>query len=317
MWIQLTKGTAPTDGVLITGATSTASCQVNVTVTERSLSFPWAGASTGSSIIGAYGFGVEAGDLTSTDKLFDLTTAQRVPPNNVTFIVGGLINGEDRVLVTALAYSIDYNTELNGPFVDGSTLTFSGGGTAKLLILTDNGDTGNMVVRMLTGTVPLAAETITAGAVTAIVAAAPVPTIDSEQLTLNGELNTTTTTVTVNEVIPTDTPTAGTIRILRANGVYSLHPYSAYSSAGKTFTITSHNFAGNIAVTLNGVFISYIDALYDGTTATDRFTGVYSANRNLFIRVRDGAASPIKTFETTGVLGSAGGSSTAIRTSDT
>ena len=40
------------------------------------------------------------------------------------------------------------------------------------------------------------------------------------------------------------------------------------------------------------------------------------ANRSLFIRVRDGAASPIKTFETTGTLGSAGGSSTAIRTSD-
>jgi len=36
----------------------------------------------------------------------------------------------------------------------------------------------------------------------------------------------------------------------------------------------------------------------------------------LFIRVRDGAGTPIKTFETTGTLGSAGGSTTAIRTSD-
>jgi len=36
----------------------------------------------------------------------------------------------------------------------------------------------------------------------------------------------------------------------------------------------------------------------------------------LFVRVRDGGASPIKQFETTATLGSNGGSATAIRTSD-
>ncbi len=62
------------------------------------------------------------------------------------------------------------------------------------------------------------------------------------------------------------------------------------------------------------VFISYIDKLADATSAS--YTCVYSSNRNLYVRVRDGGISPIKTFETTGVLGSGGGSATAIRTSD-
>src|SRR5574343_617856 len=89
MWIQLLTGVAPTDNQVITGGTSSATCQVNVTVTERTLSFPFIGASTGSAIIGAYGVGIEAADLTANDKLFDLTNTQRTPPNIVTFTVSG------------------------------------------------------------------------------------------------------------------------------------------------------------------------------------------------------------------------------------
>jgi len=316
MWIQLTKGVAPTDGQTITGFTSTATCLVNVTVTERPLSFPWCGASTGSSIIGSYGFGIEAADLTASDKVFDLTNTQHIPPNNVQFTVGGLIASEDRVLVTALAYLIEYDTEANGPFVDGSTLTFGAGGTAKLLILTDEGTSGRMVVRMLTGDVPLNDETITAGAVTAAVNGAPVPTIDAEQFTLAATLNGgTVTDIVVNEVIPSDSPATGTIRILRANGVYTRHEYTGIDYPNKHFIIDSTDFSGNNAASGAGVYISYIDDI--AGAASMSFTSVYLANRNLFIRVRDGAATPIKTFETTGVLGSAGGSSTAIRTSDT
>lgn len=315
MWIQLTKGVAPVNDQVITGE-STATATVNVTVTERPLSFPWAGASTGSSIIGAYGFGIEAADLTASDKLFDLDNQQRIPPNNVTFTVGGLIASEDRVLVTALAYSIDYDTEVNGPFTDGATLTFSGGGTAKLLILTDNGTEGNLVVRMLTGSVPLASETITAGSTTAVVSAAPVPTIDAEQFTLDGALSGgAVTDIVVHESIPTDSPATGTIRILRANGVYTRHAYTGIDYPNKHFIIAPTDFSSNGAADEAGVFLSYIDDI--AGAATMSFTGIYAADRGLFIRVRDGAATPIKTFETTGTLGSAGGSSTAIRTSDT
>jgi hypothetical protein len=68
----------------------------------------------------------------------------------------------------------------------------------------------------------------------------------------------------------------------------------------------------------NNVFISYIDELASATTSS--FTSVYSADRDLFVRVRDGGTAGdlvgIKTFETTGTLGSGGGSAVAIRTSD-
>jgi len=69
------------------------------TITERSISTPFVGASTGSSIIGSYGLGIEALDLSNADKVFDLTNTQRTPPNNVTNTVGGLESGEDYVIV--------------------------------------------------------------------------------------------------------------------------------------------------------------------------------------------------------------------------
>ena len=62
------------------------------------------------------------------------------------------------------------------------------------------------------------------------------------------------------------------------------------------------------------VFISYIDKLADATSAS--FTTIFSSSRDLFVRVRDGGGTPIKTFETPATLGNAGGSVAAIRTTD-
>ncbi|MEM9067096.1 MAG: hypothetical protein AAGE52_01280 [Myxococcota bacterium] len=244
MWIQLLTGVAPTDNDTITGGTSTATAQVNTTVTTRSLSFPFSGASTGSAIIGAYGLGIEATDLSASDQLFDLTNTVRVPPNNVSFTVNGLVSGEDRVLV--------------GP---------------------EDGAGG----------------------------------LDLDQLSLSGTLSGgAVTSVSVSTAIPTDTPSTGTIRILVNTGRYQRVSYTSYS--GSTFTIPSTDFSGDNATSGNNVFISYIDELAGAATAS--FTGVYLADRTLFVRVRDGGGTPIKTFESTGSLGSAGGSSTVIRTSD-
>lgn len=243
MWIQLLTGVVPTDNQVITGATSSATAQLNVTVTDRVLSFPFIGASTGSTIVGAYGVGLEVLDLTSSDKVFDLTNSLRQAPNYVTFTVGGLVSTEDTVLV--------------GP-ATGSALNVG-------------------------------------------------------QFTLNGALTgAAVTSVVVNTAIPADTPATGTIRILRTNGAYSKHSYSAW--AGSTFTIASHNFSTNNAANGANTFISYIDKTAGATS--ESFTAIYSSDRNLFIRVRDGGGTPIKTFESTGVLGSTGGSATAVRTSD-
>ena len=118
--------------------------------------------------------------------------------------------------------------------------------------------------------------------------------------------------VVVTAAIPTDTPSAGTIRIERDSGNYTLHPYSTFT--GSTFTITSHDFTSDPATQPKSVFISYIDKLAAG--ASEAFTVVYLSDRTVFVRVRDGGGTPIKTFETTGTIGTAGGSSTAIRTPD-
>lgn len=241
MWIQLLTGVAPTDNQTITGTTSTATCLVNVTVTERAVSTPFVGVSTGSALIGAYGFGLEALDLSASDKVFDLDNTQRQAPNYVTFTVNGLVSG-DRVLVTNDDTGIDYNQMVH-------------------------------------------TSAITGAAVTSIVS---------------------------DSAIPTDTPSTGTIRLERADGTYSRHAYTSWT--GSTFTIASTDFSSNNAPAGGDIFISYIDTT--ASTSSLSFTSVYSADRTLFIRVRDGGVTPIKPFESTGTLSSAGGSTTAIRTTD-
>ena len=98
MWIQLLTGAAPSGSVVITGASS-ATATYTSTLVERTISFPFCGVSTGSALIGAYGFGVEASGLSATDKVFDLTNTQVNPPDIRSFSVTGLSDGNDYVLV--------------------------------------------------------------------------------------------------------------------------------------------------------------------------------------------------------------------------
>lgn len=246
LWMQLLTGVAPTDNQTITGATSSATCNVNVTVTERPISIGGGSGlvSTGTAIIGPYGLGIEAADLSSAVRLTDLNATVNAPPNNVTFAVAGLVSGEDRVLV--------------GPE--------SGG------------------------------------------------TLNDSQDTVNGALTAGATSVVVTNTIPSDTPTSGTIRLFNGS-TFDRIVYSSYT--GSTYTVdgTAHpsGIPNNIA---NGakMFISYIDELSDASQ--ESFTSVFLSPRSLFVRVRDGGSSPIKTFETTATLGSAGGSVTVIRTTD-
>jgi hypothetical protein len=328
MWIQLLTGAAPTGTDLITAPGSGATVNLNTTVTPRTTSEVFLGVSTGTALIGAYGVGVETADLTVADKLTDLDNVLNPPPNNVVFTVGGLESGEDRVLVGPLGYEFAFDGELTGPFTLGETLTFtSPAGTAYLSELRDNADdTGRMKIRVLSGVQPTDNSTIAGGGsgATGAVAGAVVPSEDPRQLKLATTLVSGTETAVVSvDVIPTDTPSTGFIRIKLNTGVDRLIAYLSYT--GSTFTIASTDFSGVLTATGgagetgNSMFISYIDKL--AVSATETFTSVYSgADRSLFVRVRDGGDAgdliPIKTFESTGTLGSAGGSSTAIRTSD-
>lgn len=140
--------------------------------------------------------------------------------------------------------------------------------------------------------------------------------LDLDQLSLNTTLNgAAETSVVVTTTIPSDTPSTGTIRIQNDEGRYRRVPYTSYT--GSTFTIASTDFSGSgdtdSATAANNVFISYIDTAT--ATTSESFTGVYSSDRTVFVRVRNSTAQ-IKTFESTGTLGSGGGSSTTGRISD-
>lgn len=252
IWIQLLTGTVPAGGVLITGTSSSATGTTSGTAVEHALSFPFCGVSTGSALIGSYGFSLEASDLTNNDKVFDLTNTLRQAPNYVTFTVSGLVNGEDRVLVgPATGGVLD-----DGQFLANAAIT-SGDGTIVVKVGTETPGTG-----------------------------------------------------TPSSV---DTPATGTIRVKDNNGIYHRVTYTGYTVGASTMSFTGCTGAPTANIN-NEIFISYIDKLATATTAT--FTTVYDSSRDLFVRVRDGGVSPIKTFETPATLGSSGGSASAIRTTD-
>lgn len=313
MWIQLLTGVAPTTG-LITAPGSSATATPTASA-ERVLSFPFCGQSTGSALIGAYGFGVDELDLSATDTVIDLNDPGTpvTPPNNVQFSMGNLISG-DQVLVAERGYRFEYDTGTTG-WVVGETLTFTTpAGTAKLTKVIDNGATGQIWIGpMLSGTVP-ANDTTLAGAVGAGTVNGTISNdVNLRQLINNALIDGTVTSVVTSTAIPLDTPAAGVIRILRTNGAYTRHPYSLWT--GSTFTITSHNFASNTAPASTNIFIGYLDDASGGASMS--FTSVYLADRTMFFRVRNGTGgTPIKTSEGTGTLASAGGSANASRIND-
>lgn len=123
MWIQLLTGSPPGTATLITGTTSsaTATTAAATSYVERTISKPFCGASTGSAIIGAYGLGIVAADLSSSDSLTNLSGSVLSPPNYVTNTVAGLVSGEDRVLV-APRDGVDGN---NDPAIDKDQLSLA------------------------------------------------------------------------------------------------------------------------------------------------------------------------------------------------
>jgi hypothetical protein len=137
---------------------------------------------------------------------------------------------------------------------------------------------------------------------------------ETDQLLLNTTLNSAgVTSIVSTAAIPSDTPQSGTLRIILNTGIHRRIAYTSWT--GSTFTIGSTDFSGaNAATANNGIYITYIDKLAESTT--ESFSTIYDTSRSLYIRVRDGGASPIKTFESPGVLGSAGGSAVASRISD-
>lgn len=248
LYVQLLTGVVPGNSVTVTQDAVSATTAGSNAVAEKAISTPFCGASTGSSIVGAYGFSLEYADLAVNDKITALDGTTRQPPNNVTFTVSGIQSGW-RILV--------------GP---------------------EDGAGG----------------------------------LDYNQLTLASALTgASVTSITVQEVIPANTPTSGTLRISRADGSFSRHTYSAVNTGTKTFTIATADFS-----TINtgtDLFISYIDAAASGTSIS--YNTVQSASQTLYVEARYGGTGPaytdsIKPAKTTGTLGTTGGSATISAVSD-
>jgi hypothetical protein len=81
-------------------------------------------------------------------------------------------------------------------------------------------------------------------------------------------------TFSVSTTIPSDTPSAGTIRVEDDSGFYVLVNYTGFS--GSDFTGCTGTFA-NASASGKNVFISYIDELASAASAT--FTAVYNSLR--------------------------------------
>lgn len=131
----------------------------------------------------------------------------------------------------------------------------------------------------------------------------------------------TETLIQCSTAIPTDTPVSGTgtdntrVRVELDSGIYRRVQYDSYSGNDFTITTADDDWTGaNISTQPKDVFVAYIDVLADATS--EAYTAVYSTDRDLLVRVRDGGATPIKTFEGNGVFGSTSSSLAAIRTSD-
>lgn len=316
LYIQLLTGVAPTDNETITGGTSSATCDVNGTVTSRTVPGFFLGSYTGT-LVGAYGVGVDAGDLTSSDKITDLSNTEQTPPNNVSVTVNGLVSTEDKVLLgrdRGDHYTLDYDNESGGPFQLDESLSWSGG-TGVLKKLTDGGTTGSMEIRLSTGVAPIDNEVITGGTSFATCdtngTPATIAALETDTYTLASGNNSGNGTLVVNETIASDEPAAGNVRVWNASTT-SFDRYAYTSFSGSTFTLSgtlSQNYTLN-----DNAFVPFIDETATSTSATN--TIVYSTNIAVVGTVRDGGSTPIVPFPITGTISSTGFSVSAVRQAD-
>ena len=130
MYGQVLAGVAPDNNTTLYHGDSTCDVArfhlVNVTVTERTISTPFVGVSTGSALIGAYGLGLEASDTAAADTYFDLSNTAITPPNTVTFTASGFISGDYVLCTEANAGDINFTQMTSDISLTGAAVTVVG-----------------------------------------------------------------------------------------------------------------------------------------------------------------------------------------------
>lgn len=341
MWVQLLTGGAPGDNAVVTGGQSSATFTLSAVATDRSslLKDVFIGDSTGSAIVGQYGLSLEKADLSSSDRVFDLTNTQIIPPNNVIGTVKGLdITGgseEDHVSVMQYFGTSDENgdpsrgkyrwtlaVELNaanetvvdigvdatGQPATGYIQVIDNAGVTRKLAYT--GTSGNTFTGITGAVVGDEDFDVTAAAVGNEVFQAEYM-LDTALVTDN------ITAVVVDGTIDSDTPTSGPLRVQDNNGRLRLLNYT--SRTASTFTVDTtdgeEDFLTVQATVGSQVIIGYLDQ--DAVTEDEEFNYVYGAADKSFVAsVRNGKTSPIKEYIATFTVGTNGGETTAIRTTD-
>ena len=314
MWIQMLRGAAPSSGESLSEGTATATAG---TVTERSIpAASIVGVSTGAALIGAYGVGFDPAKATKDDDFTDLNEQLVEAPNNVTFTVSGVITEQDRVLVgpTATANStviqtnqFALNATLNTANVSSivvtTTIPSDSPASGFIRVQDDDGFYRRIKYSSRSGST-FTVDTTYHGS------ADP----NNPNNTTANDFDTVSATAANNVWIAYIDDIADATAIA-ATSLVNGTEYVIESVGTTDFTAigASANTVG-IVFTATGAGTGTGTAKPNNTSAS--FTVVYSSDQNLVVRVRDGGASPIKEFLSPAVLGTAGGSSTAIRTSD-
>ena len=333
LYLQVLTGVNPVDNNRIrrddtSGDPLADYVDATATINTRTLIPEFIGTSTGSNIIGAYGIGFDPNDVGSSDRFTSLDNASRIPPNNVQFTVSGLVSGEDRVLVgprsgttldrgqwlvsTALTTLTETSLVVKTgtdtvPFPDAEEnwpATGIGDDVSRLRIERNDGIYARVPYDSHDGTDTFTLGTpVNAAVQIDVVAAAGTFTRASGSFITDGFDPGCTFTGSGfanggnNAQFVVDTVTATVITVVDNTGMVN-----ETGSGDEVLTSDGWNFStgqnGDNAAVNNDVFIAFIDKLASATSIS--FTGVHGGtNRDLFVRVRDGGGTPIKTFEST------------------
>lgn len=127
--------------------------------------------------------------------------------------------------------------------------------------------------------------------------------INQSEYALNGAHGSGLSAITVTGPIKADTPTSGAIRVKGVRFAYT-------SWVGSVFTISGT--LGQAFANADPTFVPFVDKVATATSESASF--IYAADFTARVKVRRG--DTIKPFETTFAVGSAGGSTNAIRDLD-
>lgn len=346
-YLQVISGVNPVDNALIQDGgdpTTNFVTQLSAGI-PRTLSPEFVGTSTGSNIIGAYGIGFFPDDVGSSDLFEDLGGNSRQPPDNQTFTVSGLVAGEDRVLVAPrTGTAIDITQRATDVTLNGAAETLI---QCSAAVPSETPTAGSLRVELDSGIYKriryesnsgndytiLAIDTFVDGDVdtgdgasgnSIGLTAHAFVTLDKVQLTTSGVLPAGLSLATDYWIIRLDADNFQFAASV-ADAVALIDVDITGNSGGGTHTITPfasdgasaamRDFTGDEAASTANVYITYIDTL--ARTTSEAFTAVFTGARDLFVRVRDGGATPIKTFESNSAqfLGQAV-TVAAVRTSD-